>query len=309
MPRLTIPLAIALLAALPVDLMRAAESAPARYPGLKELRLVTDVEAVRPGDAFTVGLLLRHEPGYHTYWQSPGIVGVPTMIQWKDLPAGVTAGPIQWPAPQTTKMAQLTAWGYETDTCLLVPFQAPADLSGKTEITLKARVGWMCCATSCHPGWHEFALTIPVSQDRAAPVAADPEWSEAFAQSRARLPVAAPPGWQFTAREIDPATIQLIVHAPKVGAGLDFSKVQFYSHDNQVDSDEPQLVADLSGLPGAVFTFSRPEFAPENPPALSGVLFHPDGWPGTKSRWMIASAPWPGYQVRHGEGEDPEKDP
>ena len=53
---------------------QAAESEAAKYPGLRELRLVTDVEAIRPGDTFTVGLLFRHEEGYHTYWKSPGIV-------------------------------------------------------------------------------------------------------------------------------------------------------------------------------------------------------------------------------------------
>jgi DsbC/DsbD-like thiol-disulfide interchange protein len=286
----------------------AAESEPASYPGLRELRLISEVEGIRPGEAFTLGLLFRHEAGYHTYWKSPGIVGVSAMIEWKDLPPGFTTGAIQWPGPQTTRMAQVTAWGYKADTCLLIPFQAPADLAGRTEITLKARVGWMCCATSCHPGWHDFELTIPVSQDRSGPVAIGEKWRGVFDESRARMPVAAPEGWRFTAKEIDKATIQLVAHAPEDQAAVDFSKVQFFCDDNQVDSDEPQKVAELSGLPGAIFTFSRPEFAPENPPALSGVLYHPDGWPGTKSRWMIASAPWPGYQVRHAEGKDPKKD-
>jgi DsbC/DsbD-like thiol-disulfide interchange protein len=289
---------------------QAAESEAAKYPGLRELRLVTDVEAIRPGDTFTVGLVFRHEEGYHTYWKSPGIVGVRAVIDWKNLPEGFTAGEIQWPGPQTTKMAQLTAWGYETDTCLLVPFQAPADLKGKSSITLKCRVGWMCCATSCHPGWHDFELTIPVSTDSSKPAGADQEWRAVFENSRARFPVAAPKGWNFSAKEVDKGTIQLIVHSPKNEATVDFSKAYFFCDDNQVDSDEPQKIAELSGLPGAIFTFIRPEFAPENPPTLSGVLYHPDGWPGTtpKSRWMIASAPWPRYQVRHAEGNDPKKD-
>lgn len=288
----------------------AAESDAAKFPGLRELRLVTDVEAIRPGDAFTVGLLFRHEDGYHTYWKSPGIVGVRAVIDWKDLPEGFTAGDILWPAPQVTKMAQLTAWGYETDTCLLVPFQAPADLKGKTSITLRCRAGWMCCATSCHPGWSDFELTIPISPNPDKPVELDREWRKVFEDSRARFPVAAPEGWSFSAREADKGTIQLIVHSPTNEAAIDFSKAYFFCDDNQVDSDEPQQTAELSGLPGAIFTFVRPEFSPENPPALSGVLYHPEGWPGTapKSRWMIASAPWPRYQVRHAEGNDPAKD-
>lgn len=278
----------------------AAESEPAKYPGLREVRLVTDVEAIRPGDEFTVGLLFRHEEGYHTYWKSPGIVGVHAVIDWKDLPAGFEAGAVQWPAPQTTKMASLTAWGYETDTCLLVPFQAPKNIDGQTEITLRARAGWMCCATSCHPGWHDFELTIPVSQEKSKPVAVDEEWRKWFEDSRARFPRPAPEGWNFTARELEKDSIQLVVHAP-VSSRVNWLNVYFFSDDNQVDSDEPQTVSELSGMNGCVITFSRPDFAPENPPALSGVLYRPEGWPGIDSPWMIASAPWKEYQVRHVE--------
>ncbi|MCB1077915.1 MAG: hypothetical protein KDM64_08830 [Verrucomicrobiae bacterium] len=286
-----------------VAMVRAAESKAASYPGLRELRLVTDVESIRPGDAFTVGLLFRHEDGYHTYWKSPGIVGVPAVIEWKDLPGGFTPGEIQWPAPQTTKMAQLTAWGYETDTCLLIPFQAPKDLAGKTEITLKARVGWMCCATSCHPGWHDFELKISVSQDGAVPAKIDDEWRKVFEDSRSRFPVAAPEGVRFAAEEVSAGSIRLTVTNLSEMPEVDWSSVYFFCDDNQVDSDEPQKVFGLSGVKGAAFTFVRPEFAPKTPKALSGVLFCPTGWPGLNSRWMIASAPWPGYQVRHAEGE------
>ena len=39
--------------------------------------------AVQPGQAITVGLFIQHVPEYHTYWKAPGIVGVPTTINWK----------------------------------------------------------------------------------------------------------------------------------------------------------------------------------------------------------------------------------
>ncbi len=276
----------------------AAETEPAKYPGLKNLQFVTEADTVVPGETFTAGLWFEHEKGYHTYWKSPGIVGVAAVVKWEDLPDGVEIGEIQGPAPQKTLMATLTAWGYETDTCLLMPITLPKELGDRDSITLKGRIGWMCCATSCHPGWHDFSLTLPVGKS----VERDAKWTKRFEESRARFPRPAPEGWEFAAREIDARTIQLEISGPEP---IDWTQVYFFCHDNQVDSDEPQLLAVREGGKGAVLTFTRPEFAPENPAELSGVLHYPEGWPGLDGLpWMIASAPWAGYEEDAKNGQD-----
>jgi DsbC/DsbD-like thiol-disulfide interchange protein len=61
-------------------------------------------EGAAPGQTVWLGLLLDHAPKWHTYWKNPGDSGLPTELQWT-LPAGVTAGPIQWPTP--TKFPRL----------------------------------------------------------------------------------------------------------------------------------------------------------------------------------------------------------
>lgn len=282
-----------------VSFSQAAETEPAKYPGLKNLQFVTDANSVVAGESFTAGLWFQHEEGYHTYWKSPGIVGVSAVVKWEDLPEGVEIGEIQWPAPQKTLMATLTAWGYETDTCLLIPVKVPKELGTKKSLTLKGRIGWMCCASSCYPGWHDFSLTLPIGET-AKP---DAKWAEVFETSRSRFPQ--PPAssdWSFAAREIDAKTIQLEVSGPEP---VDWEEVYFFSYDNQVDSDEPQLVATRDGGKGAVFTFTRPEFAPENPASLAGVLRYEKGWPGLDGLpWMIASAPWKGYVGSSNDGQD-----
>src|SRR5262245_53837871 len=64
-----------------------------------KIELVSEVTSIVPGKPFYVGLHLQHQPGDHTYWRFPGIVGVPTGIKW-ELPEGFKAGPIEWPEPQ-----------------------------------------------------------------------------------------------------------------------------------------------------------------------------------------------------------------
>ena len=75
----------------------AAVAAPVKTQHV-EAELVSERTAFVPGQATTVALRLKMAEGWHTYWQNPGDSGLPTAITWT-LPAGVTAGAIQWPAP------------------------------------------------------------------------------------------------------------------------------------------------------------------------------------------------------------------
>jgi DsbC/DsbD-like thiol-disulfide interchange protein len=54
---------------------------------LVKAALLADASAIVPGKSFTVGLLLRMAPGWHTYWKFSGDAGLPTEIKWK-LPPG-----------------------------------------------------------------------------------------------------------------------------------------------------------------------------------------------------------------------------
>ena len=64
-----------------------------------EAELIARDQALSPGRPAVIGLRLKHDPQWHTYWINPGDSGMPTTIQWK-LPPGTRTGPIQWPAPK-----------------------------------------------------------------------------------------------------------------------------------------------------------------------------------------------------------------
>src|SRR5947199_9658721 len=59
---------------------------------------LANVSAVVPGEPFLVGVRLKMQPRWHTYWKYPGDAGIPTDIKW-ELPEGWRAGSIQWPIP------------------------------------------------------------------------------------------------------------------------------------------------------------------------------------------------------------------
>jgi thiol:disulfide interchange protein DsbD len=272
----------------------AAESTVLRGEGLT-LRLVSDCTAVVPGSKVTVGLFIEHDPGYHTYWRSPGMVGMATALHWK-LPEGARAGDIIWPGPMRTKMAGITAWGYEEDTCLLTEIKVPTGFQ-EPDFRVEVEAAWMCCARTCHPGFEKLELAIPVGSG----LAFDAKWTDVIAAARERVPASCPENWEFAlltpglpkqgafdAQFELPASVEL----PRNFA---WEKIYFFADDNQVDSDaEQQVHVDPKHPRRVALSFQTTAFAPENPPHLGGVLFHPDGWPGLETCWIRVSAVWKG---------------
>src|SRR5262245_37274495 len=84
-----------------------------------QAKLLLSAEAAKPAETITAGVQLRMGPGWHTYWVNAGDSGMPTKINWT-LPAGVTAGEIQWPIPETFAAGGLTTYIYHDDVVLLV---------------------------------------------------------------------------------------------------------------------------------------------------------------------------------------------
>ena len=128
-----------------------------------KVSLVADVKSIKPGSPFTIGLLMKMDKGWHTYWKNSGESGLPTQIRWT-LPEGITAGEIRWPLPHKyNESGEVLTYGYEDETMLLVDFTAGQGLVAGTPLTLKADVNWLECEHLCIPRSRVVELTLPVS--------------------------------------------------------------------------------------------------------------------------------------------------
>src|SRR6185503_15645446 len=87
-----------------------------------QARLLLAQETARPGDTVLAGIHLHMNPGWHTYWKNSGQSGLPTTVDWQ-LPQGVSADAIQWPAPKKVPEKELTTYVYGEDVVLLVPLK------------------------------------------------------------------------------------------------------------------------------------------------------------------------------------------
>ena len=154
-----------------------------RYQGkqLVKAELLADTSTIVPGKPFTVGLLLRMAPGWHTYWKFSGDAGLPTELKWK-LPPGWKIGDIQWPIPlKTIDPGDIQTYGY-VDEVLLMQEVTPPPKIENSPIELGADASWLVCEKICIPGSATLQLELPIS------ATSRPANTELFARYRRLLP-------------------------------------------------------------------------------------------------------------------------
>src|SRR5437762_4501697 len=129
---------------------------------LVKAELLADTNAVVPGKPFTIGLLLRMAPRWHTYWKFSGDAGLPTELKWK-LPPGWKIGEIQWPIPlKTIDPGDIETYGYENEVLLMQEITPPQKLDN-SPVKLPADVNWLVCEKICIPGSATLQLELPKS--------------------------------------------------------------------------------------------------------------------------------------------------
>ncbi len=324
-----------------------------------ELELVAENRSIQPGRPFTVALRLIHAEGFHTYWMHPGIVGLPTAIEWK-LPEGWKAGPIQWPSPERVMMFQIKAQGYHGEVLLPVEITPPAAAGAArkadgddrlpvpngdpsatsaggaggaggagadrdrvpvpngahgapsasasaavhdrlpvpietppatvTPVTLAARVSWMCCGTSCFPGFKDLHLELPVSA--AVPIT-DPRWRKAFKGTRTGR--ARPSDdWTVVAEcSSQPPTLTLRIRPRTEAARVHLrgiGQVTFFTADGLTD---PNLAERFERTDTEiVVTQGISKFAPKPfPQRVVGIVSTPQGWSVGKEAALEVDVP------------------
>lgn len=258
--------------------------------GPLDIELVSTVQAIQPGKPFHLALSLRHAPGYHTYWKHPGIVGLPTRIQWENPPRGFAIAEIAWPAPERTRMFKIKAQGYERDVVLPIPVTPPSGLAVGTPVTFRGIASWMCCANRCEPGFRRLEITLPV----VAVEVADPKWAPKVAKelaSQARESKA----WSASAEIANSRVV--IVLRPQARArplaAAELPGLIYFTEDGVIDSDGEQSF-ELRGDGSLVIQLHGADPRPEGfRGTVTGVVVRDGGWEedgGARAMRIAASA-------------------
>ena len=174
-------LIISLLMWLTCSFAQARQSLPLDT-GNTEIMLISDVDTAAPGASFTVALRMKFDGNWYTYWRNAGDSGEPVHIVW-DLPDGVTAGPISWPAPKTKTVGPIVSYAMDIDVWLPVEISLNENIDPNAPITLRAHAYYLVCDDICIP--EDGALTLPMA---VGPKVENPTHSVLIKSAQSKIP-------------------------------------------------------------------------------------------------------------------------
>jgi len=267
-------------AAMPIPAQAALGASVVTTGEVRAELVVQAPEGVTPGKPLWMGLVIDHQPEWHTYWKNPGDSGLPTTLAWQ-LPAGVTAGEIAWPTPKKLPVGPLMNYGYDGKLLLPVPLNVSPSFAGQAlDVRLSAQ--WLVCKDVCIPQQGEFALTIP-AQASTAPHAA------LFAAAQAAAPQPAP-GAQARAELVDGAKT-LRVTVAGLPPSLHGRELAFFAETAGVVEHAARVNARWEGgVWQAQVPISSQRF--ESPSQMQAVLVAPGAKAGVEVGFAIAGT-WP----------------
>jgi thiol:disulfide interchange protein DsbD len=236
------------------------------------VELIAEDAAIVPGEGFDVAVRFKMEPHWHIYWKNPGASGLPLEITW-DLPEGIEAGEIEWPAPKRIPLAGLVNYGYEGTATFIVPMTASEGLAVGQTLTLKADLFWLICKEICLPGDASLERTLPVADSSEI----GPE-KAAFVAARASQPKV-PDDWTVSAAMDDGAILLEIV-------GLTVPEdLYFYAERSGViDPNAKQVVQTPAPDTVQLRLMPDPVFKDDPSETLRGVLQSPN------ASWTLSAA-------------------
>ncbi|MGD0891276.1 MAG: thioredoxin family protein [Terracidiphilus sp.] len=284
MPRLIFAFVCLLAAGLPARAASSSADAPHVH-----VQLVVPEGIFMAGNPTEAGLYFKLESGWHVYWKNAGDSGEPPHIRWT-LPTGITAGPLQFPAPKRLPLGPLMDFGYEDE--VLFPLTFSTDKTAKPgQVELTAKADWLVCREVCIPGKAELqkdALVIDrLLKDAPRP---GPD-AEIYSRLTGRLPKPLP------------ATEKAIFQPSSTGFRLSVetgqreSSAEFFPADQDiVDNPAPQILTPTAK--GFVLDLKKDANLTANPALLKGVLelsgrraYEIDAVPGTVSGTAATGAP------------------
>jgi suppressor for copper-sensitivity B len=163
-----------------------AAAAAAAEPGASDtartdqsaVRLLSATAAVGTATELRAGLEFELQPGWKTYWRSPGDAGFPVSVDWSGS-TNVAAANLSWPAPHRFTLFGLDTFGYEER--VVFPVEIRPSVAGEA-VTLDAKVNYLVCHDICIP--YDAQLRLELPRGPATPT----EHAQSIARFAAQVP-------------------------------------------------------------------------------------------------------------------------
>lgn len=121
------------------------------------IRLISAQDAVGDSEALSLGVQIELEPGWKTYWRSPGDAGYPLSLDWSGS-ENLKEARLDWPVPHRFELFDLQTFGYGDE--VVFPLTVVPEDPGKP-VHLQATADYLVCEEVCVPFEEELSLSLP----------------------------------------------------------------------------------------------------------------------------------------------------
>jgi thiol:disulfide interchange protein DsbD len=279
---LVLPFVAALLLAAGLPARAVSNSADAPHV---HVQLVVPDSGLNRGEAASAGFYFKLEPGWHIYWKNAGDAGEPPHVKWT-LPEGVTAGPLQFPAPRRLPLGPLMDFGYEDE--VLFPLTLNVAQGAKAgPALLHAKVDWLVCQASCIPGKAELEVSRDVNGQNGKPALVKAD-ADTFNRLSGHLPKPLP----AQAKAVFQPTAEGF--RLSISTGRKETEAAFFPADQEIlDNPAPQKIAPTAK--GLILDLKKDANLAANPAQLNGVVELSGG-----RAFEVAAVPGTGLQAGSG---------
>lgn len=146
-------------------------------------------DSVSPGEKIAVGLHVKLEKDWHSYWVNPGDSGAPVKLSLSARSNArkidLLTGPIQFPIPERLESGPITSFVYGNEVLYLADVIMPDSLRVGDHLDLHLDAEWLVCSEVCIPALDSFDISLPV---KASGDVKPSEHAEEFLAWRGRLP-------------------------------------------------------------------------------------------------------------------------
>jgi DsbC/DsbD-like thiol-disulfide interchange protein len=256
-------------------------------------RLVSEKSISPKAKTFQLGWWIKREKGWHTYWESPGDVGVPPTIKW-NLPDGVVFREMQYAPPQLVKMFKVFAHGNKEETLFICTFDLKKKLKPGDQLTFRGNASWLACYTTCLPTYDKLEITIAVEKEPRI----DDRWHSYFQDFLKEQPINPPADWlsQCNARIRKDKKEEkefVIFKFPWYENGP-LPTFRFFGEGRFIRSNifqTPQKHSEANGRDLLEISMELSYWRDPEQRQLEGLLYRADGWPSTNSKFYKISVP------------------
>lgn len=128
------------------------------------------------------GIQFDLKKDWHIYWLNPGDSGASPKFQFSS--AELTVGPVKWRSPERIPLSHLVNYGYKDE--VIFPFLVQSTGASLNQMVIDLE--WLVCKVECIPGFTQFKISLPLSQESDAKSVWSPNIKSKIEKSVLMLP-------------------------------------------------------------------------------------------------------------------------